>query len=143
MEGKYNDILNLPHHKSDTRAKMPGSSRAAQFAPFAALSGFEDEITEAERQTEERIELDESRIEEIDRRLRFLFSLDQKPEVTIKYYEPDLKKEGGSYKTVIGVLVSYKETERLIKMADGTRIPVDDIVDVQGGAIPYFDSIIC
>lgn len=143
MNNNYDDIIFLPHHQSKVRARMSKKSRAAQFAPFAALTGYDDAVTETARLTEPKKILGEDEIKSIDQKLQHLFSLKNAPKVSITYFEPDKRKAGGSYKTVTGALSGYKEIKREIRLEDGTAIPVDDIISVDGSVLPYFDSIIC
>lgn len=124
----YADIIQLPHHISATRPKMSMQDRAAQFSPFAALTGYDDAVNEAARLTEQRIELDHSELELLDRRFRCLSAqLNDHPVVRLTYFCPDLKKEGGAYVPVTGAVQKIDIFNRLIVMADGTRIPMDDI----------------
>ena len=103
--GKYDDIISLPHHESTKHPKMPALNRAAQFLPFAALAGHDAAVRETARQTDNKIELDESRKEELNEHLQLLREyLVQKPQVSITYFVPDTKKEGGSYLTITGVI---------------------------------------
>ena len=102
---KYDDIMDLPHHQSKTRPHMPVPDRAAQFVPFAALTGYGDTIRETERRTNQKIELSETQIAELDRRLGELLSrLDEKPKVTVTYFVADERKAGGKYMTHSGEL---------------------------------------
>ena len=95
---QYEDIINLPHHVSPTRPQMPMSDRAAQFAPFAALTGYDAAIKETGRLTDEKIELDEEALTALDMKYQFLMdALDDAPEVTITYFQPDERKAGGKY----------------------------------------------
>ena len=122
MNGKYDEIMGLPHHVSKTRPQMPMSDRAAQFAPFAALTGYDSAIKETGRLTDERIELDEGALTALNMRYQLLMdALDEEPEVEITYFKPDERKAGGAY-----------VTERLITMQDGTKIPMDDILSIDG-----------
>lgn len=94
---KYREIIDLPHHVSKTRPQMPMSDRAAQFAPFAALTGYDAAIKETGRLTDERIELDEEALTALDMKYQLLMdALDDKPEVTITYFQPDERKAGGN-----------------------------------------------
>ena len=133
MPGPYDDIINLPHPEPKTRPRMSISARAAQFAPFAALTGYSDEVKESTRMTDERIELDELAQEELNRKLQLLKEkLDSRPEVSITYFVPDTRKSGGRYATSTGYVKKIKEYERLIVMSDGVVIPIVDITDIQG-----------
>ena len=104
MNGKYDEIMGLPHHVSKTRPQMPMSDRAAQFAPFAALTGYDSAIKETGRQTDEKIELDEEALTALDIRYQLLMdAFDDAPEVTITYFQPDERKAGGKYASQVGV----------------------------------------
>ncbi len=129
MSGRYDDILDLPRPVSRTRAPMAREARAAQFAPFAALTGYGDEIEETGRLTERRIELDEDRKTELDAGLRELSArLRERPFARITYFLPDPLKEGGSYVTAEGNVKRIDPLERTVTFADGTVIPIDDVV---------------
>ena len=131
MKTKYEEIINLPHHVSKTRPQMPMSDRAAQFAPFAALTGYDSAIKETGRLTDERIELDEDALTALNIKYQFLMdTLDEEPEIKITYFMPDERKAGGEYVSVIGVVKKVDDFERLITMQDGTRIPMDDVYDM-------------
>ena len=137
MIGKYDDIICLPHHVSDHRPQMRLSDRAAQFAPFAALSGYEDAIIETTRQTSPRIELEKDRKEELDFKLRLLNeSLENRPSVTFTYFEEDMRKSGGEYLTVSGVVKKIDFTERTFLLESGLLIYVDDILDMESSIFP-------
>ncbi len=128
---KYDDIIDLPHHQSKTRPHMPISDRAAQFAPFAALTGYGEAIRETTRLTDQRIELSESQIAELDWRMGELLSrIDEKPKVTITYFIADERKAGGKYVTCSGTLVKFDEYNRTLLMEDGTKIPLKDIIEI-------------
>ena len=101
---KYDEILSLPHHVSKTRPQMPMSDRAAQFAPFAALTGYDSAIKETGRQTDEKIELDEEALTALDMKYQLLMDVfDDAPEVTITFFQPDERKAGGKYASQVGV----------------------------------------
>ena len=131
MNGKYDEIVGLPHHVSKTRPQMPMSDRAAQFAPFAALTGYDSAIKETGRLTNERIELDEDALTALNVKYQFLMdALDEEPEIKITYFKPDERKAGGEYVSAIGAVKKVDDFERLITMQDGTRIPMDDVYDM-------------
>ena len=133
-KNKYDEIIGLPHHVSKTRPQMPMSDRAAQFAPFSALTGYDSAIKETERLTDKKIELDEEALAILNMRRRLLVdTLDEKPEVEITYFKPDERKAGGAYLTITGVVKMINDFERLITMKDGTKIPMDDIIDIDTG----------
>lgn len=128
---RYDDIINLPRHVSENRPPMPVADRAAQFAPFAALTGFGAAITETGRLTDEKAELDEHEIEALNEKLSAITGrLDEHPMVSITYFQPDEKKSGGAYATVTGAVKKIDEYERLVLLQSGAKISIDDIVDI-------------
>jgi len=128
----YEDIINLPHHVSKTRPQMSMLDRAAQFSPFAALTGYDAAIKETGRLTDEKIELDEDRKAALDMKQAYLIEMiDEQPEISITYFLPDTKKSGGAYVTVTGNLKRFDEYERLLILTDGKKIPMDDIADIE------------
>ena len=130
---KYDSIMELPHHVSKTRPQMPMSDRAAQFAPFAALTGYDSAIRETGRLTDEKIELDEEALTALDMRYQLLIdALDDQPEITITFFQADERKDGGSYLTATGTVKKTDTFERLITMQDGTKIPMDDVLTIEG-----------
>ena len=132
MNNRYNEIINLPHHVSKTRPQMPMSDRAAQFAPFAALTGYDSAIKETGRLTDERIELDEEALTALDRKYQLLMdTLDDAPEVTIIYFQPDERKAGGQYVSATGTVKKVDTFGRRIILQDGTRIPLDSVYDLR------------
>ena len=133
MNRKYNEIMGLPHHVSKTRPQMPMSDRAAQFAPFAALTGYDAAIKETGRLTDERIELDVEALSALDMKYQLLMeALDEAPEVTITYFQPDERKAGGKYVSAVGAVKKIDDFERRITMQDGTKIPMDDVLSIEG-----------
>ena len=133
MNGKYDEIMGLPHHVSKTRPQVPMSDRAAQFAPFAALTGYDAAIKETGRLTDERIELDVEALSALDMKYQLLMeALDEAPEVTITYFQPDERKAGGKYVSAVGAVKKIDDFERRITMRDGTRIPTDDVLSIDG-----------
>ena len=132
MKG-YEDIINLPHHISPTRQQMPMSDRAAQFSPFAALTGYDAAIKETGRLTDERIELDEEALTALDMKYQLLIdAFDDAPEVTITYLQPDERKAGGKYITATSAVKKVDDFERRITMQNGTKIPMDDVLSIDG-----------
>ena len=128
--GKYDAIIGLPHHVSSKHKHMSMTARAAQFSPFAALSGYEDAVSETARLTDGRIDLDEYEKEEIDRKLREVIESSDELSVTLTYFRPDAKKSGGAYLTLTGEISDIDEVARVIIMDSGARIPVTDIVGI-------------
>lgn len=132
MNNRYDEIMELPHHVSKTRPQMPMSDRAAQFAPFAALTGYDSAIKETGRLTNERIELDEEALTALDRKYQLLIeALDDAPEVTIIYFQPDERKAGGQYVSATGTVKKVDTFGRRILLQDGTRIPLDSVYDLR------------
>lgn len=133
MNNRYNEIINLPHHVSKTRPQMPMSDRVAQFAPFAALTGYDSAIKETGRLTDEKIEMDEEALNILNMKFQILVdSLDDEPEVTFTYFKPDERKAGGAYLEVTGTVKKVDDFERLIVMQNGTKMPMDDILNIEG-----------
>lgn len=130
---KYADIIDLPHHQSDTRPKMSNYDRAAQFSPFAALTGHADSIKETARLTDEYSEPSEEMKAIMNEKILFLMEqLENQPEITITFFKPDEKKQGGAYITITGVVKKIKTYERQIQMTTGDLIPIDMIFDING-----------
>ena len=131
MKTPYDDIIHLPHHVSRNHPQMPMLDRAAQFAPFAALTGYEAAVGETARLTAERRELDAQEAEELNRRLVAIIArLPDRPEATIEYFVPDDRKAGGAFVSVTGRVRHISVPERTLVMEDGTVIPLDDVVSV-------------
>jgi len=128
----YEDIIELPHHVSESRPQMSMLDRAAQFSAFRALTGYEAAIQETARLTEEQIEIEEDRKAELDRELRLLAeACAEAPYVSITYFQPDEKKAGGAYVTVTGQVKRIDDYERTVRLLDGNRILIDRIVDLE------------
>ena len=125
---EYDDIIDLPRPKSK-HEPMPMSDRAAQFSPFAALTGYDAAIAETARLTDQRIELSEEERAELDYKQQYLATLDA-PTVTVTYFVPDERKSGGAYVTHTGVLKRVDEVERMVVFKDGLRVPLDEVVDI-------------
>lgn len=135
ITNQYDDILHLPHPVSKNQPQMSLRDRAAQFMPFMALTGYKDAVSEAERLTEEWMELDESEREILDRKLQLLMEhREEHPEVVITYFQPDGRKDGGAYQTVVGRLRKLDVDGRSVLLDNGECIPFGYIVqmDVEG-----------
>ena len=140
MTGKYDDILRLPHHVSASRKPMAITARAAQFAPFAALSGYDAEVQEAGRLTDRPIEPDEYEKEALNARLQLLARhLREKWVVSLVFFQPDERKAGGAYVTRTGTVKKLYETERLLTLTDGPVIPLDDLIALDGEEFAAYD----
>lgn len=131
MTGPYDDIIRLPRPVSKKHPPMPLLKRAAQFLPFAALTGFEAEIAEAARLTEAVPELGEDALIALDEQLSLLRDrLSERPEVALVCFLPDEKKAGGRYETLTGRVRRLDEANRTLILADGTRIDLDTVVEL-------------
>lgn len=128
---KYDDIITLPHHQSPRRAGMPMTDRAAQFSPFAALTGYEDVIEETGRLTQPAAELTDSSIQQLDEKLQILAQNSHlSPAVTVVYFQPDLQKAGGSYLTATGYVKRIDPCSQVLRLTDGRQIPLAAIVNL-------------
>ena len=130
MTEDYSDIINLPHHVSRNHPRMTMMARAAQFAPFAALTGYDAVIDETARLTDKQVELEEYDNERLNRKLAELMEAADPQEITISYFNPDRRKSGGSYITLTGRVKKIDTCERVICIDDGTIIPLGNIVDI-------------
>lgn len=131
--GKYDDIINLPHHESKKHPRMSKEARAAQFAPFAALTGYDEVINETARLTSKRKEINEELKEILDAKLQIIHDkILSKPKITFTYFVSDSKKDGGSYVTVIGKVIKIDEFSQKIILENRTEIPIPEIVDITG-----------
>lgn len=130
---KYDDMLSLPHPTSAVHPRMPVRDRAAQFAPFAALTGHEEAIGETACLTQPFVEPDESEREELDRRLALLLAQPMpRPQVRLTWFVPDEKKEGGRYVTADAVVLRADPVARVLVTADGESIPLRALVALEG-----------
>lgn len=131
-EYNYNDIINLPHPVSQKHPQMSLYDRAAQFSPFAALTGHEEAIRETARQTEAWVDLDEDRKEELNEKMQEIVEhLNEAPEVTLTYFKEDEKKEGGSYVTVTGRIKKWREYEQQLVLEDGTVVALEKVFGIE------------
>lgn len=128
MSGPYDDIIDLPHPTSERHPRMPMANRAAQFSPFAALSGYDDAVKETARLTDGKIDLTEEEKSILDARLQRLTPGEN---AAITYFQPDGRKQGGTYLTVTGAIKKFDRYAHEIMMTDGCRISIDDILEVQ------------
>lgn len=130
--GKYDDIIDLPHPVSAKHPRMSLLERAAQFSPFAALSGYEDAIDETARQTKAFMELDEDEKERLDETLQQIrLQIDKHPAVKLTYFEPDERKEGGAYLTMEGNVRKLDEYEKTLVFEDGSRVLLKRLVKLE------------
>ena len=132
MTQKYKSIIDLPHHVSSVHPRMSREERAAQFSPFSALTGYDSVIQEAARLTEEKIELSDDKKAELDRKQQFLAEhMNEQPLVTVTYFSPDEKKDGGAYRTVTKNLKRINPIARTFIMTDGQQLSLDQILDLE------------
>ena len=132
MSGPYDDIIHLSHPTSKNRPRMSIHDRAAQFSPFAALSGHAAAIAETARLTDRKLELDEDTKAELDRRQAILLEhISERPEITVTWFRPDERKEGGAYITTTGRPKKLDEAERILILTDDTRIPLEAVVSLE------------
>jgi hypothetical protein len=132
----YDDIIHLEHPTSRKHPRMSRANRAAQFAPFAALAGYEASITETARTTDAFIALDDDQNAELDRRMAIIRThLDELPELTIVYFVPDARKAGGKYRTIKSQVRKIDDYRRELVLSSGERIPWQHVVQLDG---PWF-----
>ena len=130
---KYDDIINKPHHKSKTHPPMSLYARSSQFAPFAALTGYEDLVTETAREVSERIEIDDELKKILDGKIQLLSEkIKNKPEIIFTYFIPDSTKNGGAYVNTTGVVKKIDLYNQTIILEDKTQIPINEIIDISG-----------
>lgn len=132
MKDDYRELLQLPHHRSQTHAPMPRRDRAAQFAPFAALTGFDAQLRETERQTQAQAEPNEDALQELDQSLHTLFAcVHTQPAVQVRWFVPDAKKSGGAYKTAAGRVLQLDRNRSLLVLDSGPVIALGAIAELR------------
>ena len=137
---RYDDIIHLPHHVSKTRKPMPMINRAAQFAPFAALTGHDEAIAETARQTAPRRILSSDEQDRLSKSLTYVIDhISEHPNLTFTYFIPDTQKEGGRYVSTTGILRAYDDFEKRIVLEDGTVVLVETIVSISGDMLDKFN----
>lgn len=130
MTHRYDDIIHLPHPSSAKRPRMPRANRAAQFAPFAALSGYEDTVSETARLTDRMIEPDEDSLALLNDRLHALAADSSRPEVLFTVFEPDERKEGGAYVEIRGRIRRVDEAARMLMLTDRSTLAMERILRI-------------
>ena len=131
-EHKYDDIINLEHHVSTKHSRMSLENRSAQFAPFSALTGYEEAVKEEARVTESRIDIDEEAKIEVNEKLNYIMKhLDKNIIVSVTYFEKDKKKQGGSYKTIKGIIKKIDDSRKTIKMKTGEIIKIEELKKIE------------
>lgn len=132
MKDDYRELLHLPHHRSQTHAPMPRRDRAAQFAPFAALTGFDAQLRETERQTQAQAEPNEDALQELNQSLHTLFAcVHTQPAVQVRWFLPDAKKSGGAYKTAAGRVLQLDRNQSLLVLDSGPVIALGAIAELR------------
>lgn len=140
-EHKYDDIIELPHHVSKKHPLLSRASYAAQFSPFAALTGYDRIVAEAARTTDERIELGEAEASVLSLKLRITAEHEKElPVVTLTYFKEDGRKKGGAYIEKTGAVKRVDEIGRVVIFTDGTRIPTDDVTDIKSGLFSALEA---
>ena len=135
----YEDIINLPHHVSLKHPQMSMEARAAQFAPFAALTGYDDAIKETARLTDKRIEIDDGLKVVLNNKLQIIQeNIKNNPEVTFTYFIYDKKKTGGKYITKIGIVKKIDINQQYILLMDKTKIPINEVINIQSSILDKF-----
>lgn len=138
MNTPYDDIINLPRHVSESHPPMAMENRAAQFAPFSALTGHDSAIAEASRITHRQIELTDDRANILSRRLNYVLSLPVRPRICIIYFAPDAKKNGGHYRSLRSIVKRVDYAEGNIVLENNHTIPLSNVVDIRSN---IFDDI--
>lgn len=139
--GKYDRIIDLPHKQSIRRQHMSIPNRAAQFAPFAALTGYDSAITETGRMTDEKRELSEETKQELNIKINFISDhLANRNEVTITYFQPDTRKSGGAYIDYTGNVKRVDNYEGTIVFETGKQVFIDDITEIRSSAFKEFEE---
>lgn len=139
MTDKYDNIIDLPHHVSKKHPQLGRDSYAAQFSPFAALTGYEDIVSETARATDEKTELDDDAKLRLSNKLKILLDhLDENPVISVTYFLPDKRKSGGRYVTADGIIKKYDDYEKIIYMTNGTVIRLDDLYEISAQIITEY-----
>lgn len=140
MNSRYKDIIHLPHKQSATRPHMAISDRAAQFAPFSALVGYDDAVKETARLADSRRELSNGALEQLNTKLNYIQErLDEQTKVSITYFQPDSKKSGGAYLTCTGIVKRVDDYEHSVLMQGGREIFIDDISQIDIGLFNFYE----
>ena len=130
---KYDDIIKLPHHVSKRHPQMGIMARSAQFAPFAALSGYDEAVKETARLTDKRLEIDDGLKSILNNKLQYILeNININPEIIFTYFVYDKKKTGGKYIEKIGVVKKIDLIEKYIQLTDKSKIPIEEIIDING-----------
>ncbi|MBQ7790424.1 MAG: hypothetical protein IJ399_04095 [Bacilli bacterium] len=132
MNKNYDDIINLPHYVSKKRPQMSIEARSAQFAPFAALTGYDEQVKETARLTNKKIELEEGQKEILNNKLLYILeNINSKPEITFTYFVKDNKKSGGKYIDKTGIIRKIDMIEQYIQFTDKSKIDINDVLSIE------------
>ena len=139
-EKKYADIISMPHHTSPNRPRMSEIDRAAQFSPFAALTGYEAAVQEAGRLTDSKLDISEDIKTFLNEKMQMIVdNIDSEPVISITHFVPDKKKAGGAYVTTTGIVKEISEYEHAIILTDRTTIPIEQIIEIDGELFRNFE----
>lgn len=128
---KYDDIINLPHHVSKKHPRMSLEARSAQFAPFAALTGYDEVISETGRLTYRRIEISEEVKAILNEKLLVIKEqINNKPNIKVTYFIPDVKKDGGKYESINGKVIKIDEYSQRIILENKKEIAISEIIEI-------------
>ena len=140
MNKNYDDIINLPHFESKKHKRMSIEARSAQFAPFSALTGYEDIVKETARLTDKKIEIDDEQKQILNNKLQFILkNIDLNPEITFTYFVNDNQKSGGKYIEKNGIIKKIDNINGLIILKDKSIIKIDDIMNITGDLFQKID----
>lgn len=140
IEDNYEDIINLPHYEPKHHPRMSKYNRAAQFAPFAALTGYEEQVRETARLTDKKLEIDDGLKEILSNKLNYIQdNLNIKSELNFIYFISDLRKSGGKYVKKKGIVKKIDIIEQYVQLIDKTKIPINDIISIEGELFNYLE----
>ncbi len=138
---RYDDLIHLPHHVSGKHPQMSMEGRAAQFSPFAALTGYGEAVAETARLTDRRVELDDDAKSLLNDKLQLLQDhIDERPEATFTFFRPDEKKRGGAYTTLSGRVKRVDGFARQVVLTDGKALAIDEIIQIEGELLRELDE---
>ena len=141
MDKNYDDIINLPHYVSKKRPQMSIEARSAQFAPFAALTGYDEQVKETSRLTDKRIELEDGQKEILNNKLLYILeNINMKPEINFTYFVPDNKKSGGKYIERTAIIRKIDMIEQYIQFIDKSKININDIIEIESDLFISLDN---
>ena len=140
MNKNYDDIINLPHFESKKHKRMTLEARSAQFAPFSALTGYEDIVKETARLTDKKIEIDDEQKQILNNKLQFILkNIDLNPEITFTYFVKDNQKSGGKYIEKNGIIKKIDNINGLIILKDKSKIKINDIINITSNLFQKID----